>query len=90
MDKKKPYGSIAAENFQVGDIVEWNKWCEKHEQFVPHYGIITEINNKIVSSRLISNCVVIPLDDSAKEIELFTLSLKLVSKAGEEDAKIIS
>ena len=90
MDKKKPYGSIVAEDFQLGDIVEWSKWCDEHQEFIPHYGIITEINNKVVSNRMVSNCVVVPLDDSAKEIELFTLSLRLVSKAGDKIEKIDS
>ena len=90
MDIKKPYGSITAENFKLGDIVEWSVWCANTEEFIPHYGVITEIKNKIISNRLVSNCTVMPLDNASKEIELFTFSLKLVSKAGENSNEINS
>jgi len=90
MEDKNPYGSLAAEDFQLGDIVEWSIWSSEKEDFEPHYGIITDITNKLISNRLISICTAVPLDDSCKEIELFALSLTLVSKAGEQDDEIAS
>ena len=90
MNRKNPYGSLSAENFQLGDIVEWSVWDSEKEQFVPHYGIITDIQNKVVSNRLISTCTTVPLDNTGKEVELFALSLKLVSKAGENKNEITS
>ena len=90
MEDKRPYGSLAAEEFKLGDIVEWSVWCSVKEEYEPHYGIITDITNKLMSNRLISICTAVPLDDSYKEIELFALSLTLVSKAGEQSGEIIS
>ena len=75
MNEKKPYGSVSAEIFELGDIVEWSIWSSEREEFVPHYGVITEIKNKFVSNRLVSICTAIPLDDSSKEVELFSLTL---------------
>ena len=90
MNIKRPYGSMTAEQFQLGDIVEWSVWNTERDEFMSHYGIITEIKNKIVSNRMISNCVVVPLDNAVREVELFTLSLKLVSKAGEQANEVVS
>ena len=90
MDTKTPYGSLTAEEFQLGDIVEWNTWCSRKEEYEAHYGIITDITNKLISNRLVSICTAVPLDNSTKEVELFALSLKLVSKAGEQSNEIIS
>ena len=90
MNNKNPYGSIAAENFQLGDIVEWSVWDGSEEKYLPHYGIITDIKNKLMSNRLVSICTAVPLDDACKEVELFSLSLKIVSKAGEQKDEISS
>jgi hypothetical protein len=90
MNEKKPYGATTAEFFELGDIVEWSIWNNNKESFVPHYGVITEIKNKLISNRLVSICTAVPLDNSLKEIELFSLSLTLVSKAGEERNEIDS
>jgi hypothetical protein len=90
MNEKKPYGANTAESFELGDIVEWSIWSSYKETFVPHYGVITEIKNKLISNRLVSICTAVPLDNSSKEIELFSLSLTLVSKAGEEKNEIDS
>ena len=43
-----------------------------------------------MSNRLVSICTAVPLDDACKEVELFSLSLKLVSKAGEQKDEISS
>ena len=90
MNDKKPYGSLSSDCFRLGDIVEWGVWDDTEEEFLPHYGIITEIKNKLISNRLVSICTAVPLDNACKEIELFALSLKLVSKAGEQENDIIS
>tara|TARA_R110000796_G_scaffold190249_2_gene306983 strand:+ start:627 stop:899 length:273 start_codon:yes stop_codon:yes gene_type:complete len=90
MEDKNPYGSLSAESFRLGDIVEWSIWDALEEKFVSHYGVITEIKNKFISNRLVSICTTVPLESSYKEIELFSLSLKLVSPAGGQDNKVVS
>lgn len=90
MEDKNPYGSLTAESFKLGDIVEWSIWDTEAEQYVSHYGIITEIKNKLVSNRLVSFCTAVPLENSCREIELFALSLKLVSPANVPDKEVAS
>lgn len=89
MDEKKIYGEIAAAEFQTGDIVEWSRWESIAEEWEKHYGVIIEIRGKIVSNRLVSVATVIPIEGN-REVELFSLSLKLISRAGEEPNEISS
>ena len=42
------------------------------------YGILIKIENQVRSNRIISISTVMPINEPANEIELFTLSLKLV------------
>tara|TARA_R100000008_G_scaffold84698_1_gene72774 strand:- start:2814 stop:3077 length:264 start_codon:yes stop_codon:yes gene_type:complete len=81
MDKKEPFGQISANELEVGDIVEWKKWNSESHDWDAFYGIMTEIKNEVKGNRLISVSVVMPLAGPQVEIEFFTPSLRLVSKA---------
>ena len=81
MDEKAVFGSIAAQEFEIGDIVEWSKWNSSENDWHAHYGIIMEIKNEVKANRLVSISIVAPLNGPQVEMEFFTPSLKLVSKA---------
>tara|TARA_R110002110_G_scaffold359297_1_gene568664 strand:+ start:1192 stop:1452 length:261 start_codon:yes stop_codon:yes gene_type:complete len=81
MDKKPPFGELSAEGLKVGDIVEWSKWSSVDNGWEPNYGIIMEIKNEVRGNRLVSVSSVVTLAGAATEMEFFTPSLKLVSKA---------
>lgn len=86
MDEKPVFGELSAENLEVGDIVEWKKWCYKVREWQPHYGVITSIKNEIKGNRMVSISNVMPLSNSNQvEVEFFTPSLKLVSKVQRSD-----
>lgn len=79
MDEKGPFGSGLAEDFEIGDIVEWSKWSIDLEEWVSSYGILVSMENKVVSDRLISISTIKPLSEKDnKLIELFTVYLKRV------------
>ena len=80
MIKKEPFGEITADQFSVGDIVKWGTWNTEKNEWDYAYGIITNISNEIRADRLISISSVIPVGQPQKEMEFFTVSLKLVSK----------
>ena len=81
MDEKAIFGDIAAQEFEIGDIVEWSKWNAADSDWEAHYGIIMEIKNEVKANRLVSISMVVPLNGPLIEIEFFTPSLKLISKA---------
>ena len=83
MNEKPHFGAMAAETFQVGDIVEWSRWDSEIEDWAANYGIVMSIENQMKSNRLVSVSKVLPLNASQPEIEFFTLSLRLVSKNSE-------
>jgi hypothetical protein len=78
------FGEISASAFAVGDIVEWSKWNHEKDDWDMNYGIITSVTNEIKSNRLVSISKVLPLNDTANEMEFFTLSLRLVSPSERE------
>ena len=80
MNEREPFGEISAQALDLGDIVEWSTWDVEANGWKSSYGIIMEIKNKIKGNRMISISIVMPLNGSKSEIELFTPSLKLVSK----------
>ena len=85
MKEKDNFGSISSQDLSIGDIVEWSSWSELHHDWEYNYGIITEIKNEIRSNRLVSISSVTPLQGKKGELELFSLSLRLVSKTGKEN-----
>jgi|TARA_B100000886_G_C20397840_1_gene481206 hypothetical protein len=79
MDNKGPFGSGIAEEFEIGDIVEWSKWDIDLEEWVSSYGILVSMENKVVADRLISISTIKPLNEKDnKLLELFTIYLKRV------------
>ena len=80
MDRKEAFGELTAQDFDIGDIVEWSVWNEKNEIWEPQYGILLETENQIRSNNVVSISRVMPLNDSGMEMEFFTLTLKLVNK----------
>jgi hypothetical protein len=46
-----------------------------------NYGVIMEVKNEIKGNRLVSVSIVVPLSGPGPEMEFFTPSLRLVSKA---------
>lgn len=84
MIEEKVFGNISAEEFKVGDIVEWTTWNSGDEEWESHYGVLVSLKNEMRSSRLVSISKVMPLNGTGNEMEFFTLSLKLVSRTKEE------
>jgi len=80
MDEKKPFGQLTAEDFEPGDIVEWNVWDQTLEEWNIQYGIIVKTENRIQSNRVVSISKVIPINGPQIEREFFTLTLKIVNK----------
>ena len=81
MDEKESFGSIAAIELKVGDIVEWARWNPEQSDWISNYGVIMEIKNEIKGNRMVSVSIVAPLSGSHSELEFFTPSLRLVSQA---------
>ena len=84
MDEKENFGYLSSKKFTVGDIVEWTTWDYEKEKYNSNYGILINIENKVKSNRIISVSTVMPINEPANEIELFTLSLKLVESNNNE------
>jgi hypothetical protein len=80
MGEKRAFGELTAEDFEPGDIVEWNVWDKELEQWNANYGIIVKTENRIQSNRVVSISKVIPINGPQIEREFFTLTLKLVNK----------
>jgi len=86
MDEKGPFGSGLAEDFELGDIVEWSKWDTDLEEWVSNYGILISIDNKVVRDRVVSISTVKPINSNDnKLIELFTIYLKSVIENKKND-----
>jgi hypothetical protein len=81
MDKKEVFGSGLANELKVGDIVEWSKWNPMDRDWQPSYGVVMEIKNEIKGNRMVSVSIVVPLTGPKAEMEFFTPTLRLVSKA---------
>jgi hypothetical protein len=84
MKEKNIYGQLSAEKFNLGDIVEWQKWNQQNSEWETHYGVITDIKTKVMSNRLVCISTVLPIDGNQKEKDFFSMSLTLVSKATEK------
>jgi hypothetical protein len=77
MDEKSPFGTLLAESYEIGDIVEWSTWNPVGEEWASNIGILISIDNKIVADRVISVATVKPINEKDnKLIELFTMNLK--------------
>jgi len=83
MDNKEYFGELSSNSLKIGDIVEWSRWNMEADKYEAHYGILLSIKNEIKSHRVISVSKVKPLNEEGIELEFFTLSLKLVSRANE-------
>lgn len=83
MDDKENFGQLSSENLKIGDIVEWSKWNSADEKYEPHYGILLSIKNEVKSTRVVSISRVKPLNQDGIELEFFTFSLRLVSRAND-------
>tara|TARA_B100001123_G_C15169999_1_gene970989 strand:- start:491 stop:742 length:252 start_codon:yes stop_codon:yes gene_type:complete len=79
MTLKKIFGELTSEDFNVGDIVEWSTWNTETEDWNSNFGIITQLYNEMKVKRLVSIAKVYPLSSNGSEIELFTMSLRLIS-----------
>tara|TARA_B100000131_G_C18082419_1_gene598747 strand:- start:427 stop:672 length:246 start_codon:yes stop_codon:yes gene_type:complete len=81
MDKKRTFGDLTAEDFEVGDIVCWKVWDDEHGDWVPQYGVLLEVQNELRSNRVVSVSKVMPLNEPHNEREFFTLTLEIVNKS---------
>jgi|TARA_Y200000002_G_C22512183_1_gene591815 hypothetical protein len=88
MDEKENFGYLSSKKFNVGDIVEWTTWDSAEEKYNSNYGILINIENKVKSNRIISVSTVKPINEPSSEIELFTLSLKLVDSSNKNNNEI--
>jgi len=82
------FGESHAEEFSVGDIVEWSIWNTQEEEWQLHYGVLLAIENEIRSNRLVSISKVMPLHTPGVELEFFTMGLRLVSHKEDVDIDI--
>jgi len=80
MEKKKPFGHHYAKTFNIGDIVAWSTWCGNNNCYVDHTGILISLNVEIIGDREVSMAKVTSINES-KEIDIFTINLKVISKA---------
>jgi len=80
MEKKEPFGSQYAKTFDIGDIVAWSTWCGNKNCYIDHTGILISLEVEIIGDREVSMAKVTSINES-KEIEIFTINLKVVSKA---------
>ena len=80
MNEKNQFGELSAEEFNVGDIVQWTTWDKNSENWNINYGLLVKLENTIRSNRMVSIATVKPLNEQFEEKELFTLSLKLVKQ----------
>ena len=80
MNEKEQFGQLAAQEFSIGDIVQWTTWNTMSEQWDINYGVLMKLENVIRSNRMVSIATVKPLNEQYEEKELFTLSLKLVKQ----------
>jgi len=80
MDEKEAFGELTAQDFESGDIVEWNIWDQESGKWQSHYGIIVKTENRLQSNRIVSISKVIPINGPQIEREFFTLTLKIVNK----------
>tara|TARA_R100001015_G_C4624298_1_gene182419 strand:+ start:995 stop:1264 length:270 start_codon:yes stop_codon:yes gene_type:complete len=78
MIEKEQFGEITAQEFSIGDIVQWTTWNTLSEQWDINYGVLIKLENMIRSNRMVSIATVKPINEQFEEKELFTLSLKLV------------
>ena len=85
MSSDDSFGGLVSKSFSIGDIVEWSTWDDIKEDWEHNYGIITDVKNEIRHNRLVSITTVAPLQGPKKEMEHFSLSLRLVSKTGENN-----
>tara|TARA_R100000388_G_C7099304_1_gene91359 strand:- start:121 stop:390 length:270 start_codon:yes stop_codon:yes gene_type:complete len=88
MDEKENFGYLSSKKFNIGDIVEWTTWDSTNEKYNSNYGILINIENKVKSNRIISVSTVKPINEPSNEIELFTLSLKLVDSNNKNNNEI--
>ena len=84
MEKKEPFGYQYAKTFDIGDIVTWSHWCSNSNSYIDHTGILISIGNKIIGDRAVSVAKVASINES-KEIDIFTINLKVISKAKSTD-----
>ena len=87
MNEEKKFGELAADELNIGDIVEWSNWNDTENDWEVRYGIITDVTNEIKAGRLVSVSRVIPINGPQTEMEFFTLSLKVVSHSKREELK---
>ena len=78
MNEKEQFGELAADEFNVGDIVQWTTWDKTSENWNINYGVLVKLENTIRSNRMVSIATVKPLNEQFEEKALFTLSLQLV------------
>ncbi len=83
MDEKTPFGELAAETLEVGDLIEWSTWNSNEDCWDYNYGIITDIKNEIRHNRMVSISKVVPVNGDGVELEHFSLSLRLISRSQE-------
>ena len=84
MEKKEPFGYHYAKTFDIGDIVAWSNWCGNSNCYTDHTGILTSLDVEIIGDREVSMAKVTSINES-KEIEIFTINLKVISKAKTTD-----
>jgi len=86
MEKTDNFGDLLAKNIKIGDLVSWNTWNSDKSDWDTNMGIVLEIENTILSNRMVCVSKVFPLNDPSKPKELFTFALKVVSST--EDVKV--
>lgn len=84
MEKKEPFGYHYAKTFDIGDIVAWSTWCGNNNHYIDHTGILISLDVEIIGDRAVSMAKVTSINES-KEIEIFTINLKVISKAKTTD-----
>jgi len=75
MREREAFGSLIAKSLKIGDLVIWKNY---HSEKL---AVITGFDIKTIGGRPVSVAQIVSADGSFGQAEVFTINLKVVSKA---------
>lgn len=80
----EPFGISFLGEFDVGDLVYWNEWCDKKQKIIKSCGFITKIYVKLSGGRSIYVADVV---SNEQPIRKYTFFITFIKKLTLETAK---